>query len=134
VPRDDATTVRVRAPGVIEPRPKRRRGRSPHFLRPLTPTMQAWESMAPSARAARTRSEDRGVPYLSSPRVEHRWYGFELHCGHCGHLSQTICEVKVDGVTSFLCFFCLESGRDAHHRSGHADAMRLAVERRRKPY
>jgi hypothetical protein len=98
-----------------------------------TPAMLAWEALTPATRAARTHSTGRGAPYLSSPRVERRYYGHELHCGHCGHLSRTICQVKVEGATAFLCSFCLEKGRDANHRRGGGDAMRLAVGRQHKP-
>lgn len=94
----------------------------------LPAPLAAWEALSPLERAKRTNSHINRVPYVTSPRAKHV-HRYRLHCGHCGHAYDPAYEVYIDGSTAILCFDCFEKARDAHHRSGRGDAMRLAVER-----
>lgn len=133
--RDTAKPLRVRAPVILKPRPRRKRDRPSRPPKAPTSAMLAWEALTPAARAARTHSAGRWAPYLSNPSAD-RLDGYEVPCGHCGHrtVRRIAYRVKVNGSIAFLCYDCLNRGRDANHRSGRGDAMRLAVERQHRRY
>ena len=132
-PSHETQARRVRVATTLTIRPVRRGKRRARAAepQPLPHTLADWEALTPRERAARTGSDVHPTPYISSPRVK-RTHHHRVHCGHCGHVFAPIHEVHVHGVSSFLCFECLERARDAHHRRGRADAMSLAVERSRK--
>ena len=94
--------------------------------------LESWERTPLDKRRTITGRDRSAYPLLSrNPYI--RLVKVTMPCGFCWRRPEQIYHTQCQGHDVFLCWRCLEEGRNNLFRKGSADAMNRAYERSRRP-